>query len=125
MKIALRILTLCFTLFGGLQAGELRDPMRPSGAPTAASAPRAHAPAAATLKLEGVIGGERRVAIINGRLVRAGDVVAGARILEVFAAGVRYERAGKVSTLTLPVARAHAAVRVARSSNDKAPEAQP
>jgi hypothetical protein len=124
MKIALRILTLCFTLFGGLQAGELRDPMRPSGAPTAASAPRAHAPAA-TLKLEGVIGGERRVAIINGRLVRAGDVVAGARILEVFAAGVRYERAGKVSTLTLPVARAHAAVRVARSSNDKAPEAQP
>jgi hypothetical protein len=126
MRIALRILTLCFTLFGGVsQGGELRDPMRPSGAPTAArsAAPRAIAPA--TLKLEGVIGSQQRVAIINGRLVRVGDVVAGARIVEIFAAGVRYERAGKVSTVTLPAARAHAAVRVARSPNDKAPEAQP
>lgn len=91
-------------------AAELRDPMRPPGAPASARP----APAS-TLKLEGVIAGEQRVAIINGRLVRAGDSVAGARILEILAHGVRYQRAGKVLTLMLPVTPAHSQVRVARS----------
>jgi hypothetical protein len=61
----------------------------------------------------------KRVAIINGRLVRAGDSIAGARIVEVFATGVRYERAGKIQTLTLASAPANTNVRVARS--DKKP----
>lgn len=95
---------------GRVLAGDLRDPMRPAGAP-AASRP---APVY-SLKLEGVIAGEKRVAIVNGRLVRAGDTVAGARILEVLAHGVRYERAGKVQTLTLAVTPANTNVRVARS----------
>jgi hypothetical protein len=127
MRSALRILAIgaliAAAAAGRLFAAELRDPMRPSGSPAAAPAPRAQAPS--TLRLEGVIAGGKFVAIVNGRLVRAGDVIAGARILEVFASGVRYERAGKVSILTLPAARAHAAVRVARSSNDKAPEGPP
>jgi hypothetical protein len=71
------------------------------------------------LKLEGVIAGEKRVAIVNGRLVRAGDTVAGARILEVLAHGVRYERAGKIQTLTLAVTPANTSVRVARSRTDE------
>jgi hypothetical protein len=127
MRSGLRILAIgaliAAAAAGRLFAADLRDPMRPSGSPAAAPAARAQAPA--TLKLEGVIAGEKFVAIVNGRLVRTGDVIAGARILEVFAGGVRYERSGKVSTLTLPAARAHAAVRVARSSNDKAPEGPP
>jgi hypothetical protein len=97
-------------LAGTAAAGEVRDPMRPAGAPTAARPAPVHA-----LKLEGVIAGEQRVAIVNGRLVRAGDVIAGARILEIFATGVRYERAGKVATLTLSVAQSNTHVRVARS----------
>jgi hypothetical protein len=102
---------------GRVFAGELRDPMRPAFVPAPARAPDA-APRPSTgnaIKLEGVIGGEKRVAIVNGRLVRAGDSVAGARILEVLANGVRYERAGKIQILTLAAAPANLNVRVARS----------
>ena len=116
MRSGFRVLALCalvaVAVAGRVFAGELRDPMRPAGArpaPTVRAAPL-HA-----LKLEGVIAGESRVAIINGRLVRAGDVIAGARILEVFAHGVRYERGGKIQTLTLAVTPANTNVRVARS----------
>jgi MSHA biogenesis protein MshK len=111
MKNGLRLLAITAALLAGpARAGEVRDPMRPAGTPTAARPAPVH-----SLKLEGVIAGEKRVAIVNGRLVRAGDVIAGARILEVFATGVRYERAGKVSTLTLSVAQSNTNVRVARS----------
>jgi MSHA biogenesis protein MshK len=108
---------LCLLLVVPAYAGDLRDPMRPVGAPTAARPAPVY-----SLKLEGVISGGQRVAIINGRLVKAGDQVAGARIVEVFATGVCYERAGKIQTLTLSVATANANVRVARS--DKKAEAK-
>lgn len=108
---------LCILLLVGIaRGGELRDPMRPAGAPAAA----ASRPAPVfSLKLEGVIAGAKRVAIINGRLVRAGDTIAGAKILEVFPLGVRYERAGKIQMLTLPVTRADAGVRVVRSKPER------
>ena len=98
-------------------AGEFRDPMRPVGAAPAVT----RAAANPSLKLEGVIGGARRVAIVNGRVVRAGDSIGGARILEVFSNGVRCERAGKIFTLTLPVVHATSTVRVARSPEASAP----
>jgi hypothetical protein len=107
----LALTALCALLLAGItRADELRDPMRPAGAPAAARPVPVY-----SLKLEGVIAGAKRVAIINGRLVRAGDMIAGAKILEVFAHGVRYERAGKIQTLTLPVALASTGVRVVRS----------
>jgi hypothetical protein len=109
----LRLLCLCLAMWsaGAVSRAEtLRDPMRPAG--TASVAPRQPV---YSLKLEGVIAGAKRVAIVNGRLVRAGDVVSGARIVEVFANGVRYERAGKTHTLMLPVAQSLSTVRVARS----------
>ena len=109
-----RIIALCGLIAavaaGRVFAGDLRDPMRPAGAPSAVRPAPVH-----SLKLEGVIAGEKRVAIVNGRLVRAGDLIAGARILEVFAHGLRYERAGKIHTLTLATAPAITNVRVARS----------
>jgi hypothetical protein len=112
-KQSLRILCLCLAMLSAgaaSRAQEFRDPMRPAGvAPVAARQP------VYSLKLEGVIAGVKRVAIVNGRLVRTGDVVAGARIVEVFANGVRYERAGKTQTLTLPAAQSQSTVRVARS----------
>jgi hypothetical protein len=101
---------------GRVFAGELHDPMRPSGAPASEATVRASRPSAASsLKLEGVIAGEQRVAIINGRLVRVGDTVSGSRVLEIFAHSVRCERAGKIQTLTLAVTPANTKVRVARS----------
>ncbi len=112
----LTLVSLCATwLASAAHADGLRDPMQPAGTPPAA--PRALS--VETLRLEGVIGKDKRVAIINGRLVRAGDSVAGVKVLEVFANGVRIERAGKVSTLTLPQASPNATVRVARSQDKK------
>ncbi|MEO8019924.1 MAG: hypothetical protein ABI769_19105 [Pseudomonadota bacterium] len=112
MRRRLRILCLVpLLLAAGVQAQTFRDPMRPPGS-TPASA-RVAGPVA--LKLEGVISGAVRVAIVNGRLVRAGDSVAGAQIIEVLSDGVRYLRAGRVQTLLLPEVRALTGVRVARS----------
>jgi hypothetical protein len=116
-------LLLLLTIATAVPAEGFRDPMRPAGAATLApSAPRALVVQA--LKLEGLISGEHRIAIINGRLVRPGDVVAGARILEVSASGVRYERAGKIHSLTLPVHTANHGVRVSRSPEPTKAEAQ-
>lgn len=116
MRAGLQVFAVCAwvaaTAVAPAIAGEFRDPMRPAGtAPASATRP---APAR-LLKLEGVIAGEKRVAILNGRLVRAGDVIAGARIVEILTQGVRYERAGKVDTLWLATAPVNTNVRVARS----------
>lgn len=99
---------LLFT--AGAHAQTFRDPMRPAGVAVAA---RPRLPS--TLKLEGVINGSVRVAIVNGRLVRAGDEIAGAKILEVLIDGVRYSRGGQVHSLLLPGVTALAVTRVARS----------
>jgi hypothetical protein len=90
-------------------AQTFRDPMRPAGAAPAAA--RAGAPAA--LRLEGVIDGAQRVAIVSGRVVHAGDVVNGTTVLEVLRNGVRLSRAGKVQLLTLPAEPLPGSVRVA------------
>ena len=115
----LPLLAATLLIAGASQAEGFRDPMRPpNSAPAAAPAPTSKLATGTTLKLEGVIAGEKRVAILNGRLARAGDVIAGAKILEVFATGVRYERNGKISTLTLAIAPANTSVRVARSDKE-------
>jgi MSHA biogenesis protein MshK len=90
-------------------AQTFRDPMRPAGA---APAPM-HVAAPSALRLEGVINGAQRVAIVSGRLVRAGDVVNGATVLEVLQNGVRLSRAGKIQLLTLPAEATPGSVRVA------------
>jgi hypothetical protein len=115
LRVIALIVLVAAAAAGRVLAGDLRDPMRPAGAPAAARPAPIY-----SLKLEGVIAGDKRVAIVNGRLVRAGDSVAGARLLEVLAHGVRSERAGKVQTLMLPVTPANTSVRVARSRNEEA-----
>jgi hypothetical protein len=93
-------------------AQTFRDPMRPAGAGPAPA--RVAAPAA--LRLEGVIQGPARVAIVSGRLVSAGDTVNGATVLEVLPNGVRLSRAGKTQILTLPAEPEIGSMRVARSN---------
>jgi MSHA biogenesis protein MshK len=74
-------------------AADLHDPMRPPGAPAAASS-RPSAPS--SLQLQAVIGsGPSRVAIVNGKVVHVGDKVDGAVIDEISATTVRYTRGGK------------------------------
>lgn len=80
------------------QAEGYRDPTRPpvaSGRAVAARAP-------AGLQFGGVvIGGDRRVALLNGRAVQAGDEVGGVKVIEVLPDGVRVSRAGRIEVLRL------------------------
>jgi len=85
-----------------------RDPMRPPQA----AAVRAAARVEPAFQLTAVIGSdERRVAIVNGRVVRAGDTVDGALILAVFDGGIRYSRAGAARELRLAASPVRAAMK--------------
>jgi hypothetical protein len=118
MRRRFRIVGYCLAalLAGSSQAQTARDPMRPPGV---AAAARPRGPA--TIQLEGIISGSVRVAIVNGVLVREGDEIAGAKILEVLHDGVRYSRGGQIHSLLLPGARALTSVRVARSPEASKP----
>lgn len=95
-----RVLAACALAFAPTAHGT-RDPMRPP----LPAAERTAVRAARAPDLSAVIGsGERRVAVVNGRVVRAGDTVDGALILAVFDDGVRYSRAGVARELRLPPA---------------------
>lgn len=108
------LLGMTLLLSAAGHADGFRDPMRPAGSAPAPSAVKRAAPN--TLKLEGVItSGATRVAIVNGRLARPGDIVAGAHILKILPDGILYMRAGRKHSLLLPGTRASANVRVARS----------
>lgn len=100
---ALRFAVAVALAAGGLAlaapAGAARDPMRPpvpaAGAKSSRSAPEP--------VLSAIIGSAaRRVAIVDGRVVRAGDRIGGVEILAVFDDGIRYSRAGIVRELKLP-----------------------
>ena len=110
----LTALCVALMLTGITRAGELRDPMRPAGAPAAA----ASRPAPVyTLKLEGVIAGAERVAIINGRAGPRGRRPSPARRFSKCSPTACVIRApARSRSLTLPGARADVGVRVARSS---------
>jgi len=72
-------------------AEALRDPMKPMNAKAAAVAVSAQ-----TLRVEAILSShERMLAIVNGKVVRAGDRVGDARIDEVFDDGVRFTRDGR------------------------------
>jgi len=79
-------------------ADALRDPTRPPHAVAA----RAAAPEPPPVLSAVFSAGERRSAIFNGRLVRAGDSVGTYQIEDVTADGVRYRHAGAVRDLRLP-----------------------
>ncbi|HEY8539996.1 MAG TPA: hypothetical protein VIL28_14095 [Steroidobacteraceae bacterium] len=78
-----------------------RPPMFKTPEPTRQSA----------LKLEAVLSsGTTRVAIVNGKLVRAGDRIGAAHITEILAHGIRYTLNGRahelhLGTYALPVKR--------------------
>jgi hypothetical protein len=81
-------------------ADDLRDPMRPPSAPAPVSLrPATEAP----LKLEAVMStATSRIAIVNGKVLRTGDKVAGATITEITADTIRYTRGGKEKIALLP-----------------------
>lgn len=78
-------------------ADRLVDPTRPANAKAAVSYENAD-----TLRLEAVLRSEgKTVAIVNGKVVRAGDRIGTARIDEVSPNGIRYTRDGRSYTARL------------------------
>lgn len=76
-----------------------RDPMRPPQVATSHGGSRV-APEPVLTAVMGTAAS--RVAIVNGRVVRDGDTVDGARIVAVFDDGIRYIRGGTTRELRLP-----------------------
>lgn len=78
-------------------AERLADPTRPAHA-------KASAPVRQTseMRLEAVMrAGDSRVAIVNGRIVRAGDRIGDAHIEEISSDALRYTRGGRSQVLRL------------------------
>jgi|SRR5688572_6030229 len=78
-------------------ADRLADPTRPPqgqrSQPTGARSP---------VRVEAILhSADRRIAIVNGKVVRAGDHVSGVRIEEILVDGVRYMRDGRSQVVRL------------------------
>lgn len=108
-------LSILLTLSSVGAAEPLRDPTQPASARDWASQAGTGA-----LRLQAIFSsGERRLAIVNGKLVRAGDRIHSAVIEEISADGIRYSRDGRSQVVLLapsklPV-RKHAAQNEERS----------
>jgi MSHA biogenesis protein MshK len=82
-----------------LQADELADPTRPSGA---SAAPASKVASSGQLKLEGIVhSAQREIAIINGRVLKVGEWIGDARIDAIARNRVRYTRGGRSQVLML------------------------
>jgi hypothetical protein len=78
-------------------ADQLLDPTRPANARSSVSTQTV-----APLRVEAILrSDERHLAIVNGKVVQAGDQVGTARIDEVLTDGVRYTRAGQTHIVRL------------------------
>lgn len=91
-------LTALLAIGAGAQAQALRDPTRPVTAREVAQPVAAEA-----LRVEAIMdSGARRIAIVNGTVVRTGDRVGTAVIEEIGSDWVRYTRNGRAQTARLP-----------------------
>jgi MSHA biogenesis protein MshK len=99
LRLAFRALVLAFASLPPLTlADTLRDPTRPpierSAAPAKASAP--------ALRVEAIlIDGARRVAVVDGKVVREGDRVGAALITAIEAGAIEYSRDGRKHAVKL------------------------
>jgi hypothetical protein len=83
---------LLTTLSAKAAADRLADPTRPPQASDASSSP-----AQDSVRVEAVLHStDRDLAIVNGKIVRAGDRVSGVQIEAILVDGVRYLRDGQV-----------------------------
>jgi hypothetical protein len=81
-------------------ADRLVDPTRPPQAPGTSDSRSQEA-----VRVEAVLrSADRDLAIVNGKIVRAGDRVDGVQIEAILADGVRYVRDGQVRVARLPQA---------------------
>jgi hypothetical protein len=96
MRSLLPVLAIC--ALQAAHADPLRDPTRPPQAPGPRTSLQEAPPALTAV----FANGQRRSAIFNGHLVRAGDAVGAYEIEDVLVDGVRYRHAGALHDLHLP-----------------------
>ena len=85
------------TMSARAAADRLADPTRPPQASDATNGPLQE-----SVRVEAVLRSkERDLAIVNGKIVRAGDRVGGVQIEEILVDGVRYVRDGQVHVARL------------------------
>jgi MSHA biogenesis protein MshK len=88
---------LLFSLSAKAAADRLVDPTRPPQAPGPSSSTLPQ-----TLRVEAVLrSADRDLAIVNGKIVRAGDHVNGVQVEAILADGIRYVRDGQVHVARL------------------------
>lgn len=88
---------LLLTMSAQAAADRLIDPTRPPQAPGPSSDPSNE-----SVRVEAVLrSAERDLAIVNGKIVRAGDRVAGVQIEAILPDGIRYVRDGQVRVARL------------------------
>lgn len=83
-------------------AQAVADPMRPANAPRAVADPvRASSPGGPRLTAV-FFNGQRRVAVVDGRVVQEGDQLRDGVVAEIAADSVRIARGGQSHTLKIP-----------------------
>ena len=88
---------LLLTMSAKAAADRLADPTRPPQASDASASPSQD-----SVRVEAVLRSkERDLAIVNGKIVRAGDRVAGVQIEAILPDGIRYVRDGQVRVARL------------------------
>lgn len=88
---------LLLTMSAKAAADRLVDPTRPPQAPSRSSDPSYEG-----VRVEAVLrAADRDLAIVNGKIVRAGDRIAGVQIEAILPDGIRYVRDGQVRVARL------------------------
>ncbi|MDE2088564.1 MAG: general secretion pathway protein GspB [Gammaproteobacteria bacterium] len=95
---ALSVMLLAGALCGPAARADLTDPTRPPDYQLPANTATAAQPWVLTSTL---ISPSRRLAVINGRVYAAGDVVGGAKIMAIEPYAVLLSRAGRTFTIRL------------------------
>lgn len=96
------LMSLLFAAANSAGAQAVQDPTRP---PQALIKPVAGVASAGAPQLQSILvargPGGRRVAVIDGNMVRVGDMVGGARVTGMTASSVQLQRGGKRETLKM------------------------
>jgi len=120
------LMSLLFATANSAGAQAVQDPTRP---PQALIKPVAGAASAGAPQLQSILvargPGGRRVAVIDGNMVRVGDMVSGARVTGMTATAVQLQRGGKRETLKMTAPEDDVPAPAIPASSSAAPAAAP
>jgi MSHA biogenesis protein MshK len=120
------LMPLLFAAANSAGAQAVQDPTRP---PQALIKPVAGAASAGAPQLQSILvargPGGRRVAVIDGNMVRIGDMVGGARVTGMTASSVQLQRGGKRETLKMTAPEEDVPLPIAAAATAAQPTALP